>query len=501
MEVDQLVHAARDQTNPPAGDEKAPSGSAAVRSTIDWVARVCVWITAAVGPAVAVGQQPTEIQVGAAAVNLECDETMVLAGMLEPRYAKQQEGQLRAVAIVVEEPGGNKLAIVACDVLWIPRRLVDPALAAIESATGIPPEHVLVSATHTHHAPSTAPAHAFGVSEPFCAELHRAIVRAVQEANARLDGGEARLFFHVGAEHTVGGNSRLQLPDGNITWIHPLRESAGRGVPTGPCDPRLPVLDFRDARDQSRALLYNHSTHTIGTRAGGNVRSPSFYGLAAQELEQEIGGVVGFLQGASGSTHNITEVPVADAVRRMKEAVQQARRQAQPRRATPLLAMRRAFEFRVRRFDEGEEDAKIARYTAQYLPAHGDRVRHIFAGMRGQLKPHQGAPRTTWIQALVFGDLAIVGVPAEYFASLALDIQARSPFRDTYVAELANDWIGYLPDRQAHRLGGYQTWMGLHSYAEVGTGERLADSVVAMLDELAGPGQQAGEPQNRQPGR
>ncbi|MEM7383864.1 MAG: hypothetical protein AAF514_02870 [Verrucomicrobiota bacterium] len=24
------------------------------------------------------------------------------------------------------------------------------------------------------------------------------------------------------------------------------------------------------------------------------------------------------------------------------------------------------------------------------------------------------------------------------------------------MAELANDWIGYLPDREAHKLGGYQ---------------------------------------------
>ena len=32
--------------------------------------------------------------------------------------------------------------------------------------------------------------------------------------------------------------------------------------------------------------------------------------------------------------------------------------------------------------------------------------------------------------------------------------------------------------------GGYQTWMGLHSYAELGTGERVADELVAMLEEL-----------------
>jgi hypothetical protein len=85
---------------------------------------------------------------------------------------------------------------------------------------------------------------------------------------------------------------------------------------------------------------------------------------------------------------------------------------------------------------------------------------------------------------LLVGDVALVGVPAEFFTVLGLDIKRQSPFANTYIAELASDWIGYLPDREAHRLGGYQTWMGLHSYAEPGTGERIVEQVVAMLKEL-----------------
>ena len=70
-------------------------------------------------------------------------------------------------------------------------------------------------------------------------------------------------------------------------------------------DPELPVLAFRESDRKWRALIFNHSTHTIGTRQSGR-RSPSFYGLAAQELEAELGGQVCFLEGASGSTHNLT---------------------------------------------------------------------------------------------------------------------------------------------------------------------------------------------------
>ena len=425
-----------------------------------------------------------DVRVGAAAVDLKADDSMVIAGSILPHYARGQEGQLRSVAVVVEKPGIGKLAIVACDVLFVTRDFVDRAVAEIERTTGIPASHVLVSATHTHHAPSTAVVHGYGREEAFVRQLERAIVRAVQQANANLQGGEAQFFFHLGEEKTVGGNSRRLLPDGMITWLGPTPD---QGPATGPFDPQLPVLAFRGPDEKLRALIYNHSTHTIGTRRG-NGRSPSFYGLAAQEMEKELGGIVCFLEGASGSTHNITRVPVAEAVKRFKAAVKDALGKARRHPVDRLIAIKRPFTFRVRTFDEETEDRKVVTYCRKYAPRGADAIIRVFRDMRNKLAPMQGQERQTWLQAMAIGDVAIVGVPAEYFTVLGLDIKKRSPFPYTVVAELANDWIGYLPDRKAHELGGYQTWMGLHCYAEVGTGERMADEAVKMLRELKAHG-------------
>jgi hypothetical protein len=275
-------------------------------------------------------------------------------------------------------------------------------------------------------------------------------------------------------------NSRWLLKDGEITWSF-----AGEKVrPTGPFDPQLPVLAFGPAKDDLRAVIFNHSTHTIGTLAGG-VRSPSFYGLAAQALEGELGGVICFLEGASGSTHNLNS-STAEAVERVKASVRSAVEAVEERPVTRVAAIKRPFRFRVHTFDEAVEDEKVVRYTRKYYGDAAERTIDIFREMRKELKPQQGQERETWLQAILVGDVAIVGVPAEYFTVLGLDIKKRSPFPHTYVAELANDWIGYLPDREGHGLGGYQTWMGLHCYAEVGTGERVADEIVAMLKELKG---------------
>ncbi len=422
----------------------------------------------------------TDIRVGAAAVNLEADDQMIIAGGIGPGRASGQEGELRAVAVVVQARDRTRIAIVACDVLFTPGDIVDGALQEIQQTTGIPPDHVLINATHTHHAPSTIKVHGCDREEVFCQRLQHGIVQAVQRANEQLKTGQAEFHFHLGEEKTVGANSRLLLKDGKIHWIGTRREAVR---PTGPFDPELPVLAFRRSTGELLSVIYNHSTHTIGTRRPG-VRSPSFYGLAAQELEQDLGGIVCFLEGASGSTHNITGVSTDEAVVRMKRVINQSLQRAERRPVNRLVGIRRRFVFRVRTFDEAIEDEKVVSYVRKYAPTIADKTIDIFRAMRRDLKPLQGKERETWIQALLIGDVAIIGVPAEYFTSLGVEIKQRSPLEHTYVAELANDWIGYLPDREGHRMGGYQTWMGHHSYAEVGTGERMADEVVKMLGEL-----------------
>jgi hypothetical protein len=214
----------------------------------------------------------TDVRVGAAAVDIQADDAMVIGGGIGPGKATGQEGQLRAVAVVVEKTGAAKVGIVACDVLFVTRDFVDVALARIQKSTGIPPEAVLVNATHTHHAPTTVTVHGYERENEWVKRVEDAIVKAVEEANGRLDGADAQMVFKLGEEQTVGANSRLLLADNTIWWIGSMNDAVRH---TGPFDPQLPVLAFRAGDGKPRAVIYNHSTHTIGTRKPG-VRSPSF---------------------------------------------------------------------------------------------------------------------------------------------------------------------------------------------------------------------------------
>lgn len=422
-----------------------------------------------------------ELKAGAARAVLRADDSLVIGGGIGPGKAHGQEGELRASAVVVESPVGERAALIACDVLMIERDILDRAARRLERETGIPFDHILINATHTHHAPTTVTVHGYHREEAFTRQVEQKIVEAGVAAYRRL--APCTFLFCRGEESSVGRNSRLLLGDGTIYWIGP-RDDAVR--PTGPFDPELPVLAFQRPGGEFEAILFNHSTHTIGTRKPG-VRSPSFYGLAAQELEKEKGGTVIFFEGASGSTHNL-DLTAIEATFRIKHALADGLEKTRERPVRHIQGARKEISLRVRTFDEAEADRQVVAYCTKRIAdtkgAQG--VIDTFRKMRQKLAPRQGETRKTWVQAIVMGDVAIVGVPGEFFTLLGEEIKRRSPYRDTFVFELANDYVGYVPDEQAFDRGGYQVWMGLHSFLARGSGEIIVDEALKLLDRLHG---------------
>ena len=288
----------------------------------------------------------------------------------------------------------------------------------IENQLGIPFDNILVTSTHTHHGPST--------DDPaFITILKDAIFMVVSEADQKLSSAEAsEMYFWLGQEATVGQNSRLLLSDSTIYW-YGRKSDAVR--PTGSFDQELPVIAFMNKDKKPEGVLFNHSTHTIGARKRG-VLSPAFYGLAAQELENEHGGKFIFLLGAHGSTHDFT-LTTDEKIFRSREAVTQALKKAQKRDIRKLVSVKEEFEYKVREFDDEKEEEAIAYYCRTRLGNLSEEEKWTdsdwdpdpgatlasFRKRREELEPHQGETRKTWLQVMVIGDIAFVGIPGELF--------------------------------------------------------------------------------------
>jgi len=88
------------------------------------------------------------------------------------------------------------------------------------------------------------------------------------------------------------------------------------------------------------------------------------------------------------------------------------------------------------------------------------------------------------VTVITFGNVALVGIPAEYFSALGRDIKSRSPFEHTVVITLAGKNVGYIGERQNYDEGGYEM---TSSIVAPGSGEALADAAVRLLEQAARP--------------
>ncbi len=397
------------------------------------------------------------------------------------------EDCFRVTAVVLD--ADTRVCIVSCDALGLDREVCDRIAKSIEEQCGIPFDNILISSTHTHHAPMTIAVLEMQVDSQFIKSLEEAAVNAVKKSTDYLDSNppaneaDAELFVAVGNEATVGKNSRFILRDGGISWLdHDLDEKIR---PTGPMDPDLPVIIFRRPDGSIAAGIFSHSNHNIGWK--DKPLSPGFYVLAARESERKHGGVFMFMPGAFGSTHPMDVPPVDERIIRVSVAIDEAMSDMRMGLFGPLSSARIPFKYNIRSFDDATEDTAVTDYCSRYLdPNTSKSFIDIFRNMRKKMEPIQGEERESWIQLIRLGDIAIIGVPGELFTTLGMEIKRRSPFKYTIVTAIANDYIGYLPDRKAFELGGYQTWAGLQCPAEKGTGEAIVDASVDLLERAFG---------------
>src|SRR5688572_19403898 len=93
--------------------------------------------------------------------------------------------RLHARCLVLDD-GKTKLAIVVVDSCMIPRELVEDAKTQATKRTGIPADHMLISATHTHSAPTVTGVFQSEPDADYVQYLAAKIAIGIQTAQERL---------------------------------------------------------------------------------------------------------------------------------------------------------------------------------------------------------------------------------------------------------------------------------------------------------------------------
>jgi hypothetical protein len=87
------------------------------------------------------------------------------------------------------------------------------------------------------------------------------------------------------------------------------------------------------------------------------------------------------------------------------------------------------------------------------------------------------------VQALRIGGVGVAGLPNEIFCETGLELKRRSPFKPSFVMEIANGYYGYLPTPGQHKLGGYETWLATNRM-EPDTSIHYVEAILGMWKEL-----------------
>lgn len=432
------------------------------------------------------------IHAGAAQVDITPTVPLFLFGYVHTeRTSTGVHDPLYSSALYLSD-GRTSLLFIANDVIFVSRDLAARARARIAVETHVPPENILISATHTHSGPVTVE-YVSSRADPtvppadpvYLRQLEEGIFQAACQARAAARPAELGLAEADGAG--LGTNRR---------------------DPLGPADPRIPVLLARGLDDQRPiACMLVVSMHPTVLHQDSTLISADFPGLARRYLQTGVlrGCPLVYHTGPAGnqSPRHVTRANDFAEAGRLGEilgrAVEQALEGMRFRADLRLSASRRTLDLPRKQFPPLEEAEAALRRAAGRLemlrgsgaPAPQVRTAEVDwfgaeetvtlarAALDGSLEAAYAACLPAEVQLLRIGDWAFVGWPGEVFVEYALELKAGR--RGVYVLSLANGELqGYIVTPEAARQGGYEAANGLFAPE---SGKLLVEASAALLAE------------------
>ncbi len=356
------------------------------------------------------------------------------------------------------------------------------------SESGLNPERIIVTVSHTHFAPVVDPG-------PWLAAPMRQLVRAdYREQLVRNAAGIVREAWQARrpakaayGTHLADGfsfNRRPLAPDGSVRMSLRLDPEpaavasrdglelwrawqGGRiggprfgpprpeldGLRAGVTDPGVAVLRL-DAEDgRPLACLVNFACHPV---CGGDnlyAISPDYVGPLRSLAESALECPVVFVLGAAGD-----QVPAwreGASRRRVGQGIAgaaiQAWHKAEPLEG-PLFFGTAVAELPIRQF------APLERLRQQ-LEAHPDKdgpgAVHLRMELGLAMRYGDRQRLTARVWAIGIGDFRLVACPGEVFAEIGLEIKQRLA-APAMVVSLSGERMGYVPTDSAMREGGYE---------------------------------------------
>jgi len=500
-----------------------PALNAPVRGQVLLLLGLLILAAASLFTAMAAG--PKTFRAGAYAMDVTPTNFPVhVLGMFTDRISDTVADPLFARCLVLDD-GEERLALVVVDSCMMPRDLLDEAKARAQRLTGLRPDHILISATHTHSAPAVmgglgtpADTNYARFLPPLIAE---GIERAVQNlAPARIGWTVTQAPEHTHTRRWIYWSDKMPTdPFGERTVranMHPGYQNPAVIGPSGPSDPDLSILSIQSPQGRPVALLANYSMHYYDSP----MISADYFGKFARKIARLLGApqeeAVARLPGVNAAAAGQATSGPAGAPPSFLGIMSQGTSgdqmwmdYGQPQNPPGLEAYSEAIAQKVFAACQSIQyrdwvplATREAKLTLNFRWCDDQRLawaQELVATMRGRLPctlPEVYACEQVYLrqrptaelklQAVRIGDLGITALPNEVYAITGLKLKAQSPLQPTFNIGLANGAEGYIPPPEQHQLGGYTTWAARTAGLEVEAEPKIVATLLRLLEEVAG---------------
>ena len=378
------------------------------------------------------------------------------------------------------ENGKERVAFVQFDLLSIRWTQVNDLRKRIEKKFGFPGDRIMVIATHNHAGPAVATIGDAPRDEAYIETLVRKVVSMFGTAlEARRD---AELGFATVFDFEVGHNRRILMRDGTSRTHGSFRDPNALAV-EGPMDPEVAVLAARDREGRWLGMLVNYACHPTHL-GGGTVLSAGYPGEFSRALKAQGVPVALFVNGAAGNIHHNNPTAgrdmgleecgqklAADALAAVAKMAFKADWVLDGTRATVRLPYRKLTKQELAGTVKGAQRFVDPMIYERTMP-----------GLAARIRERKTQPAE--VQVLRVGDVAVAGIPAEYFVEHGLRIKMESHPAHALVAGFTNGMVGYVPTAGAFKHSGYETTLGPPSRLAPEAGDKLADAAIRLVRKL-----------------
>jgi neutral ceramidase len=367
--------------------------------------------------------------------------------------------------------GERELVIVAADVVGVDSGLVE----TIAGRVPIERDDLLVPASHTHSGPA-------------------GIVARLNPANPDQLNPELReRFVEVVVATIQEARGRRQIVTVAMGRAPIAGLSANRNDPQGPFNPTLTAIAVRRPDDAPIAIAVHWACHPTILGAESRLVSAEFPGALRRELVRQLGEPdlpVLYLNGAAGdvSTRFTRTGQTLDEVERVGRGLAvgaiealAATKRLEPslNRAATMVELPRPSKREIAAMLDGarqalEENGVSDAASRRIAETRAQGAQLLTEMTRSGVLSTAAAIR---LEGWKIGDLPLIAVPGELFASLGERI-ANVTEPPAVVVGYANGYVGYLADRAAYASGTYEA---LASPYAAGAGELVMEAGVKLV--------------------